>query len=168
MTDVRPTLVVAVARNGVIGRDGTLPWRLPDDMRHFKNTTMGHHVIMGRKTWESLRGPLPGRTNVVLTRNRDYRASGATVVTSLDEALKLAGEAGDEEPFVIGGQAVYEAALSRAQCIHLTRVHAEVEGDATFPELSDEAWIEVERREHPADDRHDHAFAICVLRRRPE
>lgn len=166
MSRARPSLIVAVARNGVIGRDGTLPWRLPDDMSYFKATTMGHHVIMGRKTWESLRRPLPGRTNVVLSRNPDYRAEGAQVVPDLEQALRLAEQVGDEEPFVIGGETVYAAALPYAERIHLTRVDAEVEGDARFPELQPEDWTQIDRQEHPADERHDHAFAICVLQRR--
>ena len=162
---VRPSLIVAVARNGVIGKDGQLPWRLPDEMRHFKQTTMGHHVIMGRKTWESLPRPLVGRTNVVLTRDPQYRAPGAIVVHDLQRALDLAAEASDEEPFVIGGEAVYVQALPLARRIYLTEVEVEVDGDAAFPSLEQRDWVETSRDEHPADERHAHAFVRRVLER---
>lgn len=161
---MRTSLIVAMARNGVIGLKGALPWRLPDDMAFFKRVTLGHHVVMGRKTWESLRRPLVDRTNIVVTRQRDYRAPGAQIVPSVRAAMDLAASAREQEIFVIGGAEIYALALPCAQRIYLTRVEAEVEGDTWLPPL-DEGWIEVSRQEHPADERHPFDFAICVLER---
>ncbi len=141
----RLAIIAAVARNGVIGRDGDLPWRLPEDLRHFKRTTKGHAVIMGRKTWESIGRPLPGRTNIVVTRQSDYAASGCSVVPSLEAALELAWRS-DEQPFVIGGAGLYAAALPLATKLFLTEVHEEVEGDTHFPAVDPDQFREVERR----------------------
>lgn len=160
------SLIVAAARNDVIGRDGTLPWHLPDDLKRFRALTTGHHVIMGRATHESIGRPLPGRTNVVLTRSPSYTAEGCTVVHALGEALSAARAAGEEEAFVIGGARVYEAALPRADRVYLTRVDAEVRGDVRLPPLGP-GWTEIAREERPADARHEHAFAFTVLERRP-
>lgn len=159
------TLVVAVAKSGVIGRAGGLPWRLPEDLRHFKATTMGHHVIVGRKTWDSIGRALPGRTWIVVTRDPAYTAEGATVVHSLDEALDRARAAGEDEAMIAGGGELYRLALPRADRIWLTRVDAEVEGDVTFPPLSSSEWRDVEQHAHPADERHAFAFSICRLER---
>lgn len=161
---MQTSLIVAVARNGVIGSKGGLPWRLPEDMAFFKRVTLGHHVVMGRKTWESLRRPLVDRTNLVVTRQRDYRAPGAQVLPSLEAAMDLAAAGGEQELFVIGGAELYALALPGAQRIYMTRVEAEVEGDTWFPPL-DEGWIEVSRHEHPADARHPFGFALCLLER---
>jgi dihydrofolate reductase len=158
------SLICAVARNGVIGRGGRLPWYLPDDLAHFKRTTLGHPVIMGRRTWESLARALPGRRNLVVTRTRGYRAEGAEVFDSLDAALAACGPGSD--PLVIGGAELYAAALPRAQRIHLTRVHADVEGDTCFPPFAEGDFVELERIEHPADARHAFAFSIVTLERR--
>jgi dihydrofolate reductase len=157
-------LIAAVARNGVIGREGELPWRLPDDLAHFKRTTLGHPVIMGRRTWESLAGPLPGRRNLVVSRTSGYRAQGAEVFTDLDAAL--AACASGPDPFVIGGAELYAQALPRAQRVLLTRVHADVSGDARFPELPADQFREISRVDHPADERHAYAFSIVTLERR--
>ena len=157
------SLIAALARNRVIGRDGALPWRLPDDAKHFRGTTMGKPVVMGRKTWESFGGPLEGRENVVVSRQPAYHAPGATVVPSLDEALKLLSDR--DEIFIAGGEALYREALPRADRLYLTLVDAEPEGDARFPEFDRSQWRELERREHPADDRHAHAFSIVTLER---
>lgn len=124
-------LIAAVARNGVIGAGNRLPWRLPEDLRHFKATTLGHPVIMGRKTWESLGRPLPGRRNIVVTRNASYQAAGAEVVTSLDEALHSAS--GASKVFVIGGAELYRLALAAADELILTEIDRDYEGDAVFP-----------------------------------
>jgi dihydrofolate reductase len=159
------SIIAAVADNGVIGRDGDLPWRLPADMRFFKRTTMGHHLVMGRKTWDSIGRPLSGRTMVVLTRDRDAQIPGAHVVHDLREAIDLAREAGDSEVFVAGGAQVYAQALPLADRLLLTRVAATVDGDVHFPEYDPSAWVEVAREEHAADQRHAHAFAICTLER---
>ena len=163
---MRVSIIVAAARNGVIGREGDLPWRLPADMAFFKRTTMGHHLVMGRRTWDSIGRPLPGRTMVVLTRDREASIPGCTVVHELDAALAVARAAGDEEVFVIGGAQIYALALPRADRLYLTEVDAEVEGDVRLPAFDRAQWVEVERQEHPADDRHAHAFAIVTLERR--
>jgi dihydrofolate reductase len=162
---MRIALIAAASENDVIGRDNDLPWHLPDEFRHFKQTTAGHHVIMGRRTWESRGKPLPKRVNVVVSSQRDYDAPGAIVVTSLAEALRLAEAAGEDEAFVIGGTRLYAEALPIADRLYLTRVHAVLEGDATFPSFDEAQWREIERREHPVDDRHAHAFSICTFER---
>ena len=153
-------LIVAVAENGVIGRDGGMPWRLPDELRHFKRTTLGHCLIMGRKTWESLPGALPGRTSIVVTRSTDYRADEALVANDLDGAIALARERGDDEPVVAGGRALYEQALPLATRVWRTVVHAAVDGDVHFPDWETRGWQRTSADEHPADDRHPHAFTI--------
>lgn len=162
---VRVSIIAAVAANGVIGRDGALPWRLPADMRFFKRVTMGHHLVVGRKTWASIGRPLPGRTMVVLTRDRSAAIPGVRVVHGLDEALECARAAGDSEVFVAGGAQVYARALPRADRLLLTRVAASVEGDVRFPPFDASRWTEVAREEHAADERHPFAFAICTLER---
>lgn len=162
---MRIALIAAAAENGIIGRDNQLPWHLPDEFRHFKQTTEGHHVIMGRRTWESRGKPLPKRANVVVTSQADYPAPGAIVVRSLSEALRRAEEAGEEEAFVIGGTLLYAEALAIADRLYLTRVHATFVGDAVFPSFDESQWREVERREHPIDDRHAFAFTIRTLDR---
>jgi dihydrofolate reductase len=143
----RLSLIVAMARNRVIGRDGQLPWRLPADQQRFKTLTMGHHIIMGRKTWESIGRPLPGRVSVVVTRNKAYAAAGATVVRSLAEALALAR--GDPEAFVIGGGELYREALPLAGRIYLTELEDDYPGDAFFPPLAQREWLAVQRERHP-------------------
>lgn len=163
------TAIVAAAENGVIGRKGDLPWRLPDDMKFFQRTTLGHHVIMGRKNWESIPEkfrPLKDRTNVVITRQRDYEAFGAVVVGSLEEALELARFNGETEAFVIGGGEIYAQAFRSGSIdrILLTRVHAAIDGDTRFPELGTE-WHEVWKERHEADDRHAHPFTFTRLER---
>lgn len=168
------SILVAVAANGVIGRDGDLPWRLPDDLRFFKRVSMGHHLVMGRKTWASIGRPLPGRTMVVLTRDPALEIPGVQVVHALPEALALARAAGDDEAFVIGGAEVFARALPLADRMYLTRVHADVEGDVRFPSphddrwLAEHAWAQVAREEHAADERHAFAFSICTLERRAD
>lgn len=138
-------LVVAVASNGVIGRNGGLPWRIPEDLKHFRRVTTGHAVIMGRKTWESIGKPLANRRNIVITRTPGYAAEGAEVVASIDEAIARARET-DEEPRVIGGAEIYRATLPIATRLFLTEVHRDVEGDASFPPFDRAEWREVERR----------------------
>jgi dihydrofolate reductase len=165
----RITLVVAAAENGVIGRDGTLPWHLPADLRHFKSVTMGKPVVMGRKTWESIGRPLPGRTNIVVSGQPDYRAEGATVVHSFEEAVAeaadAAGTAEAEEMMVIGGAALYAAALPRADRILLTRVHAILDGDVHLPAMADEEWQVVAAERHEPDERHAFGYSFLELRR---
>lgn len=161
-------LVVAVADNGVIGADGDLPWRLPDDLRHFKRVTMGKPLVMGRKTWESLpKRPLPGRPNIVVTRRPDYSAQGAEVFTDLDAALAradaLAGAAALDDPeiSVIGGAEIFAATFGRATRLYLTQVHAKPEGDTLFPPFDRAEWRTVRREARPAvDDAPAHDFLL--------
>jgi dihydrofolate reductase len=162
---MRVSLIVAVSENGVIGRDGGLPWRLPRDLRHFKSTTMGHHLIVGRRTWDEVGMPLPGRTMVVVTRSRRLIAEGATVVHSLEDALEAAR--GDDEPFIGGGAYIYRMALARdlVDRLYITRVHAEVEGDTFFPEVDFEDWGLVSEEHHPADEKNEHACSFLLYDR---
>ena len=158
------SIVVAVARNGVIGRDNQLPWKLPKDLAYFKRVTMGHPVVMGRRTWQSIGKALPGRLNIVVTRNPSLEAPGATVVASLDEAWKAAGDAA--EVSIIGGTSIFRETLPIADRIHLTEVEADVEGDTFFPEFDRGEWVEQEVERHPADERHEYPFRIVLLTRR--
>jgi len=160
---VRISLIVAAASNGVIGANGELPWHLPDDFRWFKAQTLGKPVVMGRRTWESLGRALPGRTNIVVTRDIAYAADGAVVVHSVEQAIAAAGEA--EELMVIGGGELYRAFLPRASRVYLTVVDAEVHGDTTFPALDDSEWRQVSAESHPADARHAYAFEFRVYDR---
>lgn len=139
-----------MARNRVIGRDGKLPWHLSADLKRFKAITLGHHIIMGRKTWESIGRPLPGRTSIVVTRNPSYVAAGATVVSSLAAALESAR--GDTEVFVIGGAEVYRDALPQADRIYVTELQADYEGDVHFPPLIPAQWRAGKRERHAAED----------------
>jgi len=159
----RLELVVAVARNGVIGRGNELPWRLPADLGHFKRITMGHPILMGRRTWDSIGRPLPGRQNLVLTRDPAFTATGARIVHSLQQALR---EASPGPLMVIGGAELYRACLPAAQVLHLTEVEADVEGDVRFPDWPREQWREVWRESHPADGRHAYPFSFLRLERR--
>ncbi len=164
-------LICAMASNGVIGRDNRLPWRLPADLRHFRRATMGHAVIMGRKTWESIGRPLPGRANIVVTRKTDYRAEGArALVYSLEAALRLAENiaAGDGagQAFVIGGAELYRQALPLADLFHLTRIHAEVPGDVGLRGFDETEWEEISREDFSRDEQNPFDYSICLLRRR--
>jgi dihydrofolate reductase len=152
----RLTLIAAVTQNGVIGRDNKLPWRLSEDLKHFKALTMGHPMIMGRKTWESLPGKLPGRPHIVVTRNPAYQADGATVVTSLQAAVAAAGDV--DEVFVIGGAELYAQAFEFADRLQLTEIDADFEGDAHFPNWNRTAWRETARAMHSAEAGYDYAF----------
>jgi dihydrofolate reductase len=146
---------VAVADSGVIGRDNGLPWHLPDDLRRFKRLTMGKPIVMGRKTYESIGKPLPGRHNIVVTRDPNYIRDGVTVVHDVDAALRAAGDAA--ELMVIGGAELFRLFLPRAGRIHLTRVHGNIEGDVMWPAL-DDTWQLIESEGHAADERH--AFSM--------
>lgn len=159
------TLVVAASENDVIGRDGDLPWRLPADLAHFKRVTMGKPIVMGRKTWDSIGRPLPGRLNIVLSRSPDTVADGCTVVDSLEKAVGVAEEAGAGELVVIGGAGVYEEAMEQAGMILLTRVHAVVEGDTFLPPMDPEAWQVVAVERHDADELNEFPFSFLELRR---
>jgi len=146
----RVHIVAAVASNGIIGARGKLPWHLPQDLQHFKRLTLGHPVIMGRRTWESLGRALPGRENIVVTRRRGYEAPGAAVASSLDAALALC--AGEPIAFVIGGGELYAAALPLAAGLVLTEIHKDFEGDARFPDFDRAKWRETQRESHTAAD----------------
>ena len=161
------SLVVAQATNGVIGQRGQIPWRIPADMKHFKAVTIGKPCIMGRKTWDSLpKKPLPGRANIVMTRDRNFRAEGAVAVSSLDEAIARAEVEAPDEIAVIGGADVYRAALPRAGCIYLTEVHAGFDGDVAMPVFSAVDWKEVAREDHAASETGGLAFSFVTLERR--
>lgn len=147
----------------MIGVDNTLPWRLPADLRHFRQLTTGHHVIMGRRNYESIGRPLPERINIVVTRNSAYQAPGCRVRHSLEEALDDTGD--DPEVFVIGGAEIYRQALPRADRIYLTLVHAQVPGDTYFPEFDRGEWKEVRRTRHEADEKNPYACSFTVYDR---
>ena len=161
-----PTLVLlaACARNGVIGREGHLPWRLPEDLRRFRRLTLGRTVLMGRKTFESLGKPLDGRDNWVLSRDAGYAPAGTRVFRSLDEAIRAGGSG---ELMVIGGAELYRQTLPLAARLELTEVHAEVEGDTRFPDFDRRRWCETERDDRPADERHAYPYSFITLVRQP-
>jgi len=162
--------IAAVADNGTIGINGDLPWHLPDDLQYFMRTTLGHHVITGRKNYESIPDkyrPLKDRVNIVVTRNADYEAPGAIVLDSLEKALEHAANAGEAEVFIIGGGQIYKEAFEKhaVQRLYLTLVHADISGDTHFPMIDAADWTEVGRVYHAADERHAHAFSFVVLER---
>jgi dihydrofolate reductase len=165
-------IFAAVAENGVIGRDNGLPWRLSTDMKRFKATTMGKPIIVGRKTWDSFpKRPLPGRLNIVITRDPHYRAEGAEVVTSLTDALTLARARarctpGVDEVCVVGGGEIYRQAMSLADRLYITHVHARPDGDTRFPEIDPAVWEEVSSEEVPAGEKDSHATRAVVYARR--
>ena len=161
---MRRSLVVAMAANRVIGRDNALPWHLPADLAHFKRVTWGHPVVMGRRTYESIGKPLPGRKNIVVTRNRAFQAPGCTVAPSLEAAWRAAGDA--DEVCVIGGTSLFEETLPLADVIHLTEVEADVPGDTYFPEFERGAWLEREIARQSADARHAYPLRILELTRK--
>ena len=165
------SLIVAMAKNRTIGRGNTLPWHLSEDLKYFRRTTTGHCIIMGRNTWESIGRPLPNRRSIVVSSNADYVAEGAEVVTSLDAAKALAESIstvlGVDEAFVIGGARLYADALQQAERFHLTRVHADVDGDTHLPDFDEGEWQEVAREEFPAEGQGEgenpFAYSICKL-----
>jgi dihydrofolate reductase len=167
MTAPVMALIVAVARNRVIGRDGGLPWRLPEDMKWFRARTMGLPIIMGRKTWESFpKRPLPGRTNIVVTRQADYAAAGGVVVGSLAAALEVARAEAPREIMIIGGAELYAQALPLVQRIYLTRVEAEVEGDALFPSFDASGWQETVEGVYPPSAERPIGYSFVILNRK--
>lgn len=162
--------IVARAANGCIGKDNKLPWYLPGDLKYFKRVTLGKPIIMGRKTWESLKGPLPGRTNIVISRDADYIAEGAKTVQTLDQAVALASDValidGVEEAVIIGGAEIYRLALESVQRLYVTEVHAVVEGDAFFPELDGSLWQEAGREDFAAEGPNPYDYSFVVYQRR--
>jgi len=159
----RISIIVAMARNRVIGADGAIPWHLPEELKRFKKLTLGHHVVMGRKTWDSIGRLLPGRTTVIVTRQRGYRVPGARVAHSLDEAIAACGA--DDEIFVIGGAELYAQALARAGRLYLTTVDAEIAGDTIMPEFNAHDWREVCAVSFAADERHRYSFRCVAYER---
>ena len=159
----RLTLIAARARNGVIGRNNQMPWKIPGEQAYFKRMTMGHPIVMGRKTWESIGRPLPGRRNIVITRDRAYTAIGADVVGSLDEALSLAGAA--DEIFVIGGGQLYAEAMSRASRLLLTEIEADFDGDTFMPPPDRTQWRETSREHHPPAGDRGYGYSFVVYER---
>lgn len=165
---MRISLIAAVAQNGVIGKNNDLPWKLPDDMKYFMNTTQGHHVIMGRKNYDSLPPkfkPLANRTNWVVTRQSSFEAPGCHVVPSLLYAVEQIKKEKPDELFVIGGAEIYKLALPMAHRLYLTEIKAQIDGDVFFPSFDRKEWKEVSRKPHPADERHLHAFDFVVYER---
>jgi dihydrofolate reductase len=164
------SLIWAMADNGLIGRDNTLPWRLPTDMRHFMNTTMGKPVLMGRKTFQSMKAPLPGRTNIVLTRELNWQAEGVRVVHSLEEGIAVAEAQclidGQDELMVIGGADIYALALPYASHLYVTHVHDRPDGDVFFPQIDWSAWQCVAQEKFAADAKHSADFTIAEYTRR--
>lgn len=155
-------LVVAMSDNRVIGRDGDLPWRIPGDLKHFKAVTMGHPMIMGRKTWDSLGRPLPGRRNIVVTRNADFAAEGAERAASLDDALAMC--AGAEKVMIIGGGQIYAETIGRADILELTEVHAQVDGDTVFPEIDPAQWVETARQRFEPESADTPPYSFVTLK----
>ncbi|MCX7179696.1 MAG: dihydrofolate reductase [Proteobacteria bacterium] len=154
----RITLIAAVARNRVIGQNNAMPWRLPEDLKRFKALTLGHPVIMGRKTWDSLGRPLPGRLNIVISRSAKLAVPGAQRVDSLPGALSAAAASGANEAYVIGGAEIYQQALPLADCLQLTEIDRDFAGDAFFPEFAAADWRETRRESHHAEAGFDYAF----------
>ena len=164
---MKVSLIVAVSENNVIGKDNNLIWHLPKDMKFFKNTTLHHHVIMGRKNFESIPHkfrPLPNRTNIIISRKTNYTAANSLVVSSIQKALEIAKENSDPEPFIIGGGEIYKLALKLdlVDRIYLTRIHGIFEGDTFFPEL-DNSWKEISKEDHLSDEKHDYDFSFIIL-----
>jgi dihydrofolate reductase len=166
---MRLALIWAMSQNRVIGRNNALPWYLPEDLKYFKRVTMGKPVIMGRKTWDSIGRPLPGRTNIVITRDRAFTAEGVKVVHSLDEAIRMAENIclinGGDEAVVMGGAEIYALALPKADRLYMTQVHADVHGDAFFPEFDLESWEELGREDFKASVANPYDYSFVVLKR---
>lgn len=159
----RISLIVAMDENGLIGRDNGLPWRLPNDLKHFKQTTMGKPLIMGRKSFESIGRPLPGRRNIVLTRDPDWSAEGVEVAADINDAIALAGDV--DEVMIIGGAQVYAQVLEHADRIYLTRVHERFDGDTHFPPVDWQQWDEISRQGQQPDERNAWPHSFITLQR---
>lgn len=157
------SLIVAMANNRVIGINNTLPWHLPADLKHFKTLTMGHHILMGRKTYESIGKPLPGRTSVVITRNPSYSIEGVLTAHSLGSAIALCSD--DPEIFIIGGAELYRQAIQHADRIYLTEIDLDISGDAHFTELDEKIWQESERVNHAPDEKNIHSYRFVTYDR---
>jgi dihydrofolate reductase len=164
---MRVSIIAAVADNGVIGRRGDLPWHLSADLKRFKRLTMGHHLLIGRRTFEAIGRPLPGRKLVVISRQRATLPAGVLLARSLSAAIRIAEQAGDDEAFVAGGAEIYALALSRADRLYLTRVHASFEGDTTFPNYDESSWKLLHQDDHDRDPVNGYAYSFLIFERRP-
>ena len=160
------SIIVAVADNSVIGRDNDMPWHLSADLKRFKSLTMGHHLVMGRKTFEAIGRPLPGRTMVVISRGRPQLPDGIASASSLDQAIEIARSAGDTEAFVAGGAQIYDLALPLADRLYLTRIHQSFVGDAYFPDVDEDQWTLVDREDHEADTVTGISYSFLTYERR--
>ena len=159
------SLIAALSKNRVIGKNNDLPWHLPDDMKYFMQTTKGHHVIMGRKNHDSIPEkfrPLPHRTNIVVTRQKGFKATGCIIVHSVEEGIELANENKEHETFIIGGAEIYKLGVPISHRMYLTEINAEIEGDTFFPEFDRQNWKETSRIHHVADARHAYSFEFVV------
>lgn len=154
------TMIAAAGENNALGKDGDLVWHLPDDFKRFKKLTTGHHIIMGRKTFESFPKPLPNRTHIVITRDKNYNKPGCIIVHNIEDALKIAES--DPQPFIIGGGEIYKLALDHTDKIELTRVHGTFDADAFFPEFNTSKWTLTHEEFHEKDERHNHAFTYLT------
>ncbi|MEY4931318.1 MAG: hypothetical protein RI909_2042 [Bacteroidota bacterium] len=162
------SLIAALTKNRVIGKNNDLPWHLPDDMKYFMQTTKAHHVIMGRKNYESIPEkfrPLPNRTNIVVTRQKDFVAPGCILVNSISDGIAMARAAGETELFIIGGSEIYALGMPHADLLYLTEINTTLEGDTYFPEFDKEEWQEQSRTHHEADVRHAFAFDFVVYKK---
>jgi dihydrofolate reductase len=163
------SLIAALSKNRVIGKNNDLPWHLPDDMKYFMNTTKAHHVIMGRKNYESIPEkfrPLPNRTNIVVTRQKEYHAPQCILVNKLEDGIALAKTAGEKELFIIGGAEIYTLGLKYATRLYLTEIDATIDGDTYFPEVNPTEWKEISRVPHGKDERHAHRFDFVVYEKK--
>jgi len=168
MTTMRLSILVAMARNRVIGQNNTLPWHLPADLKHFKSLTIGHSMIMGRKTYESIGKPLPGRTNIIVTKQSNFQAPGTTIVNSIEEALEKSKESScaNNESFIIGGAELYRQTLKLCHRMYITEIQGDFEGDTFFPEFNQDDWQETTRERHEGNDKAGLAYHFVILDRK--
>lgn len=159
------SIIVAVAENGVIGKNNEIPWQLPMDMKFFKETTMGHHMVTGRKNYESIGRPLPGRTMVIATRDSEFTAPGSLLADSIEEAIQLAMELEKEEVFIIGGGEIYRQTLHLVDRLYITKIHESFDGDVFFPQINESQWKEVRSQLILADEKHKYSFTFYVYER---
>ncbi len=160
------SIIVAVAENGVIGKDNDLVWHLPADMRYFKNTTIGHHVIMGRKTFESFKKPLKDRTNIVITRNQNFHHEGCIVKHNLQDAFEYCKKNLQEEVFILGGAEIYRQSIPLTDRIYITEVHHSFDGDTYFPDFDKDEWVEKKREDHDPDEKNPYPYSFVLLEKR--
>lgn len=163
--DMIVSAIVATAQNNVIGKDGQIPWYLPADLRFFKQTTLNHHVIMGRRSFESIGRPLPKRTNIIITRDLFFTATGCVVAHSIEEALRIARDNGETEAFIIGGGEIYKQSMHYWDRLYLTRVDARVEGDAFFPQIDIDDWEIIASESHTADEKNEYDYTFLTMER---